>query len=687
MCIDTTAVNKLTVKDAHPNASPDAIFEWAAGRPWRAKMDMSSGYNQFPLSPRAAETLAFTCADGLFEPIRMPFGPTNAPAYFQRQMAAIFSDIEDVRTFFDDCSVASATWEAFIATLRSAFELCRRRHIRLNLEKCVFGPSKLPLLGRLIGPTTIEIDPDRLGPLPTLRAPLSKRELRSFLGLAQYFAAFVPHMADLLSPFWPLTKADVPFEWSPELDVTFLRVRDAIVEAKPLTQFVPGQPIVIRPDYSGVAIGGTVFQRDPESGKLLPLLFYGRKLTTAETHYSTTEGECLAIVVGFNKARHFILPSTTITVVTDHSDLQFLHRSANPRVQRWRIALSEFAFDVVYAPGKTNVVADCISRLMSGTASPEHVTAIEAAPDTSATEQSLRIVGQNDIAELLRSVPCERDGDLVRLSNPAPELIDRIWGLAHSDPLAGHFGKFTTQQVVRQVVQWKGMAKDLDARTSLCPTCQKLRAEPPAPSVPLSTAAEEPFDSVFIDYLGPLPPVDGHQHVLTIVDRFSHYTVLTATADTSASTTAKIFWEKWCCSFGLPSRLTSDGGAAFAGQAFKKLLETLHTNHHISCPGHPEGHGPVERMHRVVNDVLRGQLLHRRNWPQLVPAAQFAINTAPPRLLGTSPFRVCHGFNPRLPLHQALVIRIRHPSLATTDPLQFSNAVAATTMISHTSYN
>jgi len=207
--------------------------------------------------------------------------------------------------------------------MRTFFSLPRRRHIRINGEKSIVGSSKLPLLGRLVGPSSIEIDPDNLGSLPTLRAPQNRKELRSFLGLAQWFASFVPQMAKLLAPFWPLTRSNSTFAWTKELERAFIAARTAITEAPILSQFSPGAPVVLRPDYSTVAVGGAIYQRGPDDSALHPLLFYGRKLTPAETRYCTIEGECLAIVLGFNRCRQYILPSTSVTVVTDHSNLQF----------------------------------------------------------------------------------------------------------------------------------------------------------------------------------------------------------------------------------------------------------------------------------------------------------------------------------------------------------------------------
>ena len=115
-----------------------------------------------------------------------------------------------------------------------------------------------------------------------------------------------------------MLKKNTVFEWTPNHQEAFENIKESIVNAPILAQFIPGEPITIRPDFSSIGIGGVVLQGLSQNQK--PLLFYGRKLSPAETRYSTIEGECLAIIEGFDKARLFILPSTSITVITDHSN-------------------------------------------------------------------------------------------------------------------------------------------------------------------------------------------------------------------------------------------------------------------------------------------------------------------------------------------------------------------------------
>ena len=86
--------------------------------------------------------------------------------------------------------------------LRSYFVSCDEANIRLNAEKSIIGPEKIPFIGRIVGPHSIEIDPERLRPLRDAVAPYDKATLHSFLGLSQWFSSFVPLLSTLAHPLW-----------------------------------------------------------------------------------------------------------------------------------------------------------------------------------------------------------------------------------------------------------------------------------------------------------------------------------------------------------------------------------------------------------------------------------------------------------------------------------------------------
>ena len=208
--------------------------------------------------------------------------------------------------------------------------------------------------------------------------------------------------------------------------------------------------------------------------------------------------------------------------------------------------------------------------------------------------------------------------------------------------------------------------------------CQKLHASKVVSPEVGNTRSQFPFQSVFIDFIGPLPEVEGFLYVLVFADRFSGWCALTATTDVSAATLQLAFVDRWLgtvCS--VPEYVTSDGGGAFIADTVKEMLANLGISHRISLPYHPESHGSVERMNYVIVQLLHGWVCQQAAWPRLLGSVAFVINTAYSRVLGASPYFVVRGTHPRLPLHQAMQ---REPSeVLLTDPIDWG--IALTPMV------
>jgi hypothetical protein len=162
-----------------------------------------------------------------------------------------------------------------------------------------------------------------------------------------------------------------------------------------------------------------------------------------------------------------------------------------------------------------------------------------------------------------------------------------------------------------------------------------------------------------------------------MIDRFSHFVMLCKTADVKAETTAEKFFKHLVCRFGLPERVTSDGGSAFIAGIFEDMLRCLGTKHHVSCAGHPEGHGAVERMNYTVTQVIRSQFARKTDWTVLVAPAEWAINTTVSTSTGRTPFLVLHCWEPRTPLKAALDVPPQDAGIADdpTDPVSFTEAL------------
>ncbi len=263
---------------------------------------------------------------------------------------------------------------------------------------------------------------------------------------------------------------------------------------------------------------------------------------------------------------------------------------------------------------------------------------------------------QQHLSDSVKDPPHTLESGIIRLKEPPPDdIIRKIFAHAHCAFLSGHPGTQQTVRNVKTTISWPGCSTTITRMVQQCPTCQKINAVPPKLSEPGSTAAYLPFDSVFMDFIGPFPKTAlGNKHIFVVTDRFSHFTILNPVPDTKAPRAAENFYRNWICTVAsIPRLITSDGGKAFTSTCFQSLVRILQTEHHISSPHHAEGHGAVEARNKFVEKILRAFVDKNPNWDTLLPAVQFVVNTTYSRMLAASPFQILHGYAPTIPLQSA----------------------------------
>ena len=197
-----------------------------------------------------------------------------------------------------------------------------------------------------------------------------------------------------------------------------------------------------------------------------------------------------------------------------------------------------------------------------------------------------------------------------------------------------------------------------------CIGCQKATDYKPRPAPAGSIRTSFPWDILAIDVMGPFPPQQGKQYVISCLDAFSRFTILVPVPGHTASAAARVLFTHVIAVFGVPSRILSDQGPEFTGKVWDELQEFLGCTLIRTSPYHPQGNGAVERCHRTVNNIVRA-IIHSTSpslWPEAIPCAQLALNSAPSDTHGYSPFEIVFGHLPRLPAEQHIIQRQYDPS-------------------------
>ncbi|GJV82677.1 reverse transcriptase domain-containing protein [Tanacetum coccineum] len=252
VCIDYRKLNEATRKDHFPLPFMDQMLERLAGNEYYCFLDGFSGYFQIPIDPKDQEKTTFTCPYGTFAYRRMPFGLCNAPGTFQRCMMAIFHDMieKTMEVFMDDFSVFGNSFSTCLSNLERMLKRCEDTNLALNWEKSHFMVKEGIVLGHKISKKGIEVDKAKID----LFKDLKRRKLTE--------------APILIAPDW-----DQPFE--------------------------------LMCDASNYAIGAVLGQRIEKHFR--PIRYASKTMTEAESNYTTTEKEMLAVVYTFEKFRSYLI--------------------------------------------------------------------------------------------------------------------------------------------------------------------------------------------------------------------------------------------------------------------------------------------------------------------------------------------------------------------------------------------
>lgn len=365
-CVDYRRLNKLTKVEVYPLPRVDETLRAFEGSMYFSVMDMQSGYWQVPLHPDSIPKTAFITHRGLHEYVVLPFGPTNAPGYFQRMMDEVMGGLKwsSVLVYIDDLIVFSRTFEAHLHDLAVAFDRLREAGLTLKPKKCQMFAGSVHFLGHVVSRDGIAPDPDKVKAIRDMPKPRSKDEVLSFLGMAGYYRRYVPGFSTRAEPLQRISSltGDISM-WGPVHDAAIQSLKDALCAAPILVHPNFARPFRLMTDASGVGLGAVLTQKD-DDGAEHAVEYASRSLQPSERKWSPTELEALAVKWACEVMRPYLY-GTKFEVVTDHRALQYLfkNQTTNARLQRWALQLMEYQFDVVHRPGSANANADGPSRL------------------------------------------------------------------------------------------------------------------------------------------------------------------------------------------------------------------------------------------------------------------------------------------------------------------------------------
>ena len=213
LCIDYRELNTVTIKNKYPLPRIDDLFGQLQGAAVFSKLDLRFGYHQIRVKEEDIPKTAFRTRYGHYEFVVMSFGLTNATAVFMELINRVFQDFLDsfVIVFIDDILVYSKTNDEHVEYVRKVLLVLREQRQYAKFSKCQFWFQKVVFLGHVVSKDGKAVNPAKVETVIGWAQPTTVIEVRSFLGLAEYYRRFIKDFAKVATPLTRLTRKGKKF--------------------------------------------------------------------------------------------------------------------------------------------------------------------------------------------------------------------------------------------------------------------------------------------------------------------------------------------------------------------------------------------------------------------------------------------------------------------------------------------
>ena len=651
---DFRELNKRLIRTPYPIPNIQEMMLNLDGFQYATALDLNMGYYHVRLDPDSRKLCTIILPFGKFEYQRLPQGLCNGPDVFQEKMMELFDGIEYVRAYIDDLLVLTKSdYKDHLEKLRIVLQRLREAGLKVNVTKSYFARGELEYLGYWITREGIKPMPKKIEAIQKIAEPKTKKELRSFIGVVNYYRDMWIRRSHILAPLAALTSKTAKWKWEKEHSEAFQKIKNVISREVMLAYPDFTKPFVIHTDASHYQLGAVISQDDK------PIAFYSRKLNPAQTRYTTTERELLSIVETLKEFRTILL-GHRIIVHTDHKNLVCKNFNTE-RVMRWRLILEEYGPELHYIKGENNIVADALSRLEmtsdeehQDTLTDEHLAECLAAdeedfPKAFPMSYAQLESEQNKDASLLddyaksdlydRETRSHGDKTYTLITREGkivvPTTMQQSLAQWYHDTLM-HPGETRTELTIGQHYYWKNMRDTIKRICSTCRICQltkpRLRK---FGQLPEKEADAIPWKQLCIDLIGPYT-VGKKQYettlwCLTMIDPATGWFEIAQIPDKSSETVANVLEMTWLTRYPWPTQVVMDRGREFMGEVKAMLRDDYGITRKPITTRNPQANAMVERAHATLHNMIRSNSIKDKRdlafekWDGVLSAVAFAM--------------------------------------------------------------
>jgi len=308
MVMDYCKLNRQTVKNNYPLPLITELVDNMGSKRVFTKMDLRWGYNNVQIKEGDEWKAAFTIHAGLFEPVVMFFGITNSPATFQAMMNKILRDMINkgkVAAFVDDVLVGTEMEEGHNEVVDEVLRRLEENDLYIKPKKYVWKARKVPFLGVVMGEGKVEMEEDKVEGVLKWLTPQCVRDIRKFLGLADYYRQFVKNFAKVALPMNQLTRKDKKWKWGEEQQAAFEQLKLVFTTRPVLATPELDKEFRVKANTSNFATGG-VLSVKCDNDLWRPVVFISKALNETERNYEIHDKEMLGVIRCLEVWRHFL---------------------------------------------------------------------------------------------------------------------------------------------------------------------------------------------------------------------------------------------------------------------------------------------------------------------------------------------------------------------------------------------
>jgi hypothetical protein len=384
-CISFVELNKQLRSHAWPLPLSEQYFEVMGGATWFSSLDLTKSFFQIPLSDTdggfdeegrkifsSQEMCTFSTCDGSYRFLRLPMGLKISSEVFQKVLDSVMVGVKwkSVCTFIDDLLVFSPSWEQHLVDVEEVVLRLENARLKISPSKTYLGRRKTEFLGFEVSAAGRTPSRHNVKAIRALKEPSSIKQVRSVLGLFNFYRRFIRNYSRRSRPLTSLCKKEHRNKrfstlWGPAQKAAFAFLKQRLMEYPIMRHPDFTKPWFIMTDASDHAIGGVLEQE--HDGRRYPVAYVSRTLRGAEVDEHIGYKELLAIAWSLTQWRSLLLHSrTAIAVETDHSALlRFLQKDARGKLARLQMILSDYNLRILFRKGTENGAADAFSRLFN----------------------------------------------------------------------------------------------------------------------------------------------------------------------------------------------------------------------------------------------------------------------------------------------------------------------------------